>query len=191
MTNAALTHPPDSHKRSVTLWPGPDPENAPNRTGIPPGQTRNPLQQRSARHRTQRALQQSSRMFHHRPAHPSRGSEKQVQETVSLPHLAATSVAMRILQMLDLNLAKAANRSRCEKKSPTEAAGIRSSRADAGPGPSLTCFIMECSATEGKRNFLSIMFNTWQSLGGRRNRHKAAGSRGAGQSWGLPGGPTG
>ena len=39
--------------------------------------------------------------------------------------------------------------------------------------PSLTCFIMECRAIEGKLYFLSIMFKTWQSLEGNKNKKKS------------------
>lgn len=39
--------------------------------------------------------------------------------------------------------------------------------------PAPTCFIMECRATEGKLYLLSIMFNTWQSLQGKKYLKKS------------------
>lgn len=53
--------------------------------------------------------------------------------------------------------------------------------------PSLTCFIMECRAREGKLYFRSIMFKTWQSLEGEKKNRNVTGKRkadGSGQSWG-------
>lgn len=74
--------------------------------------------------------------------------------------------------MLDLNLAKAANLCFCEEKILCEGHGIHLEAATCQGCASLTCFIMECRATEGNLYFLSIMFSTWQSLEGRKKPGK-------------------